>query len=162
MITAVKDGSIAASNVFANSEYPGGIPKVNDDGDRVGDSVPTNAIKMEATKSLPEQLATRSKKVVDMFDTGFNGVRYNPNDATALGNIGDKIGDYGEATQLRFSLVVHSYSRCGQGRLRRRRRKCHGQIQRATSSLHKPCTGRSTTPHSRRRWRIRDEIFQLE
>ena len=97
MTTAVKDGSIAASNVFANSEYPGGIPKVNDDGDRVGDSVPTNAIKM-GEGITAGAISYGSKKVVDMFDTGFSGVRYNPNDATALGNIGDKIGDYGEAT----------------------------------------------------------------
>ena len=43
-----------------------------------------------ATKKSAESIA-------DMFDTGFSGVRYNPSEATALGNIGDKMGDYGEA-----------------------------------------------------------------
>lgn len=101
MITAVKDGVAPASNVFAYSEYPGGIPKVNDDGDRVGDSVPTNAIKMGAGIAVAAGsygLKKTAGGIVDMFDTGFSGVRYNPNDATALGNIGDKMGDYGEAT----------------------------------------------------------------
>ena len=101
MITAVKDGPIAASDVFGNSEYPSGIPLRNSDGERYGDSLPTNAIKMGGGITAGA-ISYGAKKtaggIVDMFDTGFSGVRYNPSNTTALGNIGDKIGDYGEAT----------------------------------------------------------------
>ena len=100
MITAVQDGSVAATNVFMNSEYPGGIPKVNDKGDRVGDSIPTNAAAMGlgiTDASISYGLKKTAGGIVDMFDTGFSGVRYNPSNTTALGSVGDKMGDYGEA-----------------------------------------------------------------
>ena len=101
MITAIKDSPSSAADVFANSEYPGGIPSYNSDGERNGDSVPTNAVKMGA--GIVKGAGTYAVKgvtgdIVDAFDTGFSGVRYNPNEATALGSVGDKIGDYGEAT----------------------------------------------------------------
>ena len=100
MITAVKDGPIAASDVFGNSEYPSGIPLRNSDGERYGDSIPLNAAKMGGGITAGAISYSTKKTVggiVDMFDTGFSGVRYNPSNTTALGSVGDKMGDYGEA-----------------------------------------------------------------
>ncbi|MAD94034.1 MAG: hypothetical protein CML33_00870 [Rhodobacteraceae bacterium] len=93
-------GKAKALNIFANSEYPGGIPKRNDDGDRVGNSIPTNAAKMAA--GIPVSAASyatkkSAEKIADVFDTGFSGVRYNPSNTTSLGGVADKMGDYGEA-----------------------------------------------------------------
>jgi len=94
-------GQARALNIFANSEYPSGNPKRNETtGLREGDSIPTNAAKMAA--GIPVSAASYATKksaesIADIFDTGFSGVRYNPSEATALGNIGDKVGDYGEA-----------------------------------------------------------------
>lgn len=94
-------GQARALNIFANSEYPLGKPKRNETtGLREGDSIPTNAAKMAAAIPLSAtSYATKksAESIADMFDTGFSGVRYNPSEATALGSVGDKMGDYGEA-----------------------------------------------------------------
>jgi hypothetical protein len=94
------EGPLKSADIFANSEYPKGIPKRNSDGDRAGDSIPTNAAKMAA--AIPISAASYAGKksaesIADMFDTGFSGVRYNPSNTTSLGGVADKMGDYGEA-----------------------------------------------------------------
>jgi hypothetical protein len=95
-------GKVKATNIFFNSEYPGGKPQRNPyTGLREGDSLATNAAKLAA--GIPKSAGSYAGKktggaIVEWFDTGFSGVRYNPSEATALGSVGDKIGDYGEAT----------------------------------------------------------------
>jgi len=94
-------GKLKSANIFLNSEYPKGIPKRNETtGLREGDSLATNAAKMAVgiPKSAASYVSKKSaESIADVFDTGFSGVRYNPSNTTALGSVGDKMGDYGEA-----------------------------------------------------------------
>ena len=94
------EGPLKSAHIFANSEYPKGIPKRNSAGVRAGDSIPFNAAAMAT--AIPISAGAYAGKtaggaIIDMFDTGFSGVRDNPRNTTSLGGVADKMGDYGEA-----------------------------------------------------------------